>query len=109
MICLNYRSLVCLLVFSGLSAAASASSWTCEEAGITRQVIVSYPEAPALLPCKVFYAKPEENALPRALWESNNTHNYCEQKAVEFVARLGSLGWRCSGDRLEEQPHISRR
>jgi len=99
---LNSGSLLCLLVFSWLAADVSASSWTCRKTGLTRQVVVFYPDAPVRLPCKVFLAKPEENVLPRVLWEAENTQNYCEHKAAEFVEKLGSLGWRCFSDGLEK-------
>jgi hypothetical protein len=95
---LNFGSSVCLLVFLGLASDVSASSWTCQTNEITREVVVFYPDAPARLPCKVFYSKPQENVLPRALWEASNTQNYCERKAAEFIARLSSLGWRCIND-----------
>ena len=98
---LNSGSLLCLLVLPGLAADVSASSWTCRNNGLTRHVVVFYPQAPARLPCKVFLARPDENVLPRVLWEAENTQNYCEHKAAEFVERLGSLGWRCSGEDLE--------
>jgi hypothetical protein len=99
---LNFRSPVCLLVFLGLASEVTASSWTCQNAGLTRQVVVFYPDAPERLPCKVFYAKPKENVLPRALWESQNTQDYCEQKAVEFIDKLSSSGWRCFRDEQEK-------
>ncbi len=99
---LNFRSPVCLLVFLGLALEVSASTWTCQNDGITRQVVVFYPNAPSRLPCKVFYAKPNENVLPRALWESINTQNYCERKAAKFIEKLNSLGWRCFSDDREE-------
>ena len=92
---------VCLLVFLGLASEVSASTWTCQKAELTRQVVVFYPEAPARLPCKVFYAKPKENVLPRVLWEGKNTKNYCEHKATEFIEKLSSLGWHCFSDDLE--------
>ena len=98
----NFISPVCLLVFLGLASEVSASTWTCQEDGVVRQVVVFYPNAPARLPCKVFYAKPNENVLPRALWESINTQNYCERKAAEFIEKLNSLGWRCFSDDREE-------
>ena len=82
---LNFRSPVCLLVFLGLASEVSASSWTCQIDELTRQVVVFYPEAPARLPCKVFFAKQKENVLPRALSEAKNTQNYCEHKAAEFI------------------------
>ena len=94
-------SLVCLLAFPALASEVSASAWTCQKAQLTRQVVVFYPEAPVRLPCKVFYAKPKENVLPRALWEAANTQNYCEHKAAELIEELSSLGWRCFSDDLE--------
>ena len=95
---LNFGSLVCLLVFLGLASEVSASTGTCQKDEITRQVVVFYPEAPARLPCKVFYAKPKENVLPRTLWEAKNTPNYCEHKAAEFIEKLRLLGWHCFSD-----------
>jgi len=95
---------MCLLVFLGLASEVSASSWTCQKAELTRQVVVFYPEAPARSPCKVFYTKPKENVLPRALWEAKNTQNYCEHKAAEFIEKLSLLGWRCFNDDLEKMP-----
>jgi len=95
---LSFVSPVCLLAFLGLASEVSASSWICRNGEFTREVVVSYPEAPARLPCKVFYAKPKENVLPRALWEAKNTHNYCERKATEFIEKLSSSGWRCFSD-----------
>lgn len=92
---LNFRTSVSLLVFLGLASDVSSSSWICQKAEFTREVVVFYPEAPARLPCKVFYAKPKENVIPRALWEAQNTQNYCEHKAEEFIEKLISLGWRC--------------
>jgi hypothetical protein len=98
----NFRSLVCLLAFPGLASEVSASSWTCQKAQLTRQVVVFYPEAPVRLPCKVFYAKPKENVLPRAVWEAVNTQNFCEHKAAELIEELSSLGWRCFRDDTEK-------
>ncbi len=99
---LNFGFPVCLLLFLGLASEVSASSWTCQKAELTRQVVVFYPEAPARLPCKVFYSKPKENVLPRALWEANNTQYYCEHMAAEFIEKMSSSGWRCFIDDLDE-------
>ena len=99
---LNYRFPVCLLLFLAQAQEVSASSWTCQQGELTRQVVVFYPEAPAQLPCEVFYAKPTENILPRALWKATNKQNYCEHKAAEFVDKLRSMGWNCSSDDPEE-------
>ena len=101
---LNFGSPVCLLVFLGLASEVSASSWICHQGELTREVVIFYPDAPARLPCKVFYAKPNENVLPRALWEASSTQNYCEQKAAEFIEKLSSSGWRCSETTSKEKP-----
>jgi hypothetical protein len=101
---LNCGPPVCLLVFLGLASEVSASSWTCHKAQLTREVVIFYPEASARLPCKVFYAKPKENVLPRVLWEAKNTQNYCEQKAAEFIEQLSSLGWRCLATTSKNKP-----
>jgi hypothetical protein len=93
--------ILCLLVFLVLTSDVFASSWTCRNAGLSRQVVVSYPDAPARLPCKVFYSKPDENVLPRVLWEAVNTPGYCERKAAEFVEKLSTSGWHCLVDELE--------
>ena len=100
--CLAAAALLCLLAFPGLTAEVAANSWTCQKDGLTRHVVVFYPEAPAKLPCKVFYSRPGENVLPRALWEARNTQNYCEPKAAGFVKKLSSSGWRCLGDEEEQ-------
>ena len=95
---------VCLLVMLSLASEAFARAWTCHKAELTREVIIFYPEAPARLPCKVFYAKPNENVMPRALWEAKNTQNYCEQKAAEFIEKLSSMGWSCSTTASKSKP-----
>ena len=98
---LSFGPPVFLLVFLVLASEVSASSSTCTKAELTRQVIVFYPGVPARLPCKVFYTKPKENVLPRALWEAKNTQNYCKRKAAEFIEKLSLLGWHCFSDDLE--------
>ena len=104
---LNNRFLLCLLAVLAQPAGVSASSWTCQQADITRQVVIFYPEAPVQLPCKVFYAKPNENVMPRVLWEAQNTPNYCEIKAVKFIEKLVSMGWQCYLDGLPENGKFS--
>ena len=93
---------VCLLVLPGLASEVTAGSWTCQKDELTRQVVVFYPQAPARLPCKVFYSKPKENVLPRVLWQAKNTQNYCERKAAAFIEKLSSSGWRCFSDNPEQ-------
>jgi hypothetical protein len=92
---------MCLPGLLTAASGASAESWTCHKADLTRHVLVFYPQAPAALPCKVFYTKPNENVVPRPLWEADNTEGYCERKAAEFVAKLVSWGWRCALDEAD--------
>ena len=94
-------AVVCLPWLFGLAVGAFADSWVCEHAGLTRHVVVYYPDAPAPLPCEVFYSKPQENVVPRKLWEAAHSEGYCERKAAAFVARLESWGWRCAVDETE--------
>lgn len=94
-------AVVCLPWLFGLAAGALADSWVCEHADLTRHVVVYYPDAPAPLPCEVYYSKPQENVVPRRLWGATHSDGYCERKAAEFVARLESWGWRCAVDEAE--------
>ncbi|MDJ0739602.1 MAG: hypothetical protein QNJ91_07780 [Gammaproteobacteria bacterium] len=87
-----------LPVLLATNTMAFADSWTCQKGDLTRQVLIVYPEKPALLPCEVFYSKPTENVVPRALWQAANNEGYCERKAAEFVVKLESWGWRCGVD-----------
>ena len=86
---------ICLPCLLGMATDVSAEAWACRQGDLTRHVVVYYPEAPARLPCEVFYSKPQENVVPRALWEAANREGYCERKAAEFVAKLESWGWNC--------------
>ena len=95
---LIYKSWVFLLTALVMPSESFADSWTCHHGGLTRNVVIFYPNAPARLPCKVYYAKPTENAMPRTLWKAENEDNYCDRKAAEFVKRLESLDWQCSID-----------
>jgi len=96
----NLQPWMCLILLFGIVSESPASSWTCQKTDLTRQVTIFYPNAPDRLPCEVYYSKPDENALPRALWQAENQEGYCGPKAVEFVDKLRSLGWQCSSDAL---------
>ena len=89
---------ICLPVLLAATMVVFAESWTCQKGDLTRQVLVFYPEKPALLPCEVFYSKPREDVVPRALWQADNIKGYCERKAAEFVVKLESWGWHCRAD-----------
>ncbi len=92
------RAWISLPVLFAATTAVFAESWTCQKGDLTRQVLVVYPQEPALLPCEVFYSKPRENVVPHALWQADNVAGYCERKAAEFVVKLESWGWRCGVD-----------
>ena len=94
----NFKSGIYLSAFLGIVSESPASSWTCQYTDLTRHVTIFYPDAPARLPCKVYYSKTMENAMPRVLWKAENQENYCERKAEEFVEKLRSLGWQYSSD-----------
>ena len=98
-----FAAVACLPWLFGLAGGVLADSWTCEYADLKRHVVVYYPDAPAPLPCEVFYSKPQENVVPRKLWEAAHSEGYCERKAAAFVARLESWGWRCAVDEPETE------
>ena len=81
-----------------LSGGVAAETWTCRHDGLVRHVVVFYPDAPATLPCEVFYSKPTENRVPRPLWSARNAEGYCTDKAAAFVERLRGWGWVCEED-----------
>lgn len=94
----HWAAAICLL--PGLASAdlADNDSWTCRRDGIERQVTLYYPQAPSTLPCRVYYSKPDEHVMPRALWRARTTEGFCAARAREFVARLQTWGWGCAGD-----------
>ncbi|MEW8011111.1 MAG: hypothetical protein AB2818_08725 [Candidatus Thiodiazotropha sp.] len=95
---LVYKLWVLLLTIFMTPSDSFANSWTCHYAELTRNILIFHPNEPATLPCKVYYAKPKENVMPRTLWKAENDDDYCERKAVEFIKTLESRGWQCSRD-----------
>lgn len=87
-----------VLVMLASNSPAWSNDWTCRHGKLVRQVTIFYPQAPATLPCRVYYSKPTEGAMPRVLWNATNLENYCERKAEVFVAKLRSFGWQCTRD-----------
>lgn len=73
---------------------AYADSWSCSNDNLVREVVVDYPEG-GTLPCTVIYKKQTEGFEDQALWNASSQEGYCEEKAKEFVAKLGSWGWVC--------------
>lgn len=95
---INYRSWLPALTTLIVASNCFANSWTCSYETLTRHVVIFYPNAPAKLPCKVYYTKPNENVIPRTLWKAETDENFCDEKAAEFVSRLESWGWKCRSD-----------
>ncbi|MCB1926118.1 MAG: hypothetical protein KDJ27_20695 [Gammaproteobacteria bacterium] len=87
---------VFLLVAHAVAAADDA--WTCSKGALERSVTVYYPQAPATVPCRVYYGKRDENVIPRVIWSADHDSGYCEAKADAFVNRLRSWGWSCSAE-----------
>ncbi|MCG7899445.1 MAG: hypothetical protein JAY85_13435 [Candidatus Thiodiazotropha weberae] len=87
-----------LLILLMSPSVSMADSWSCHYQELTRSVVILYPNEPSRLPCKVYYAKPKENVIPRTLWEAQNEENYCQRKAEAFVDKLESWGWQCALD-----------
>ena len=94
---MKYVVSVCLLV---ASAAASASH-TCTMDNLTRVVSIVYSTPGQDTPCEVLYEKPTEGQS-MTLWRAENQAGYCEARASEFVAKLGTLGWQCTADQASE-------
>ena len=82
---------------------AQAHGWVCSKADLVREVTVFYPDAPAQLPCRVYYSKSTEHAMPRVLWDATKEENYCERKAQAFVRKLRTMGWSCSEETGESR------
>ena len=87
-----------LALFFAPVSGVFAESWTCQQGELVRHVLTFYSNSPERLPCKVFYSKPNENVMPRTLWQAQNTENFCETKAAAFVEKLESWGWQCTVD-----------
>ncbi|MES9993102.1 MAG: hypothetical protein ABW098_14180, partial [Candidatus Thiodiazotropha sp.] len=73
-------------------------SWTCRQAELTRKVVITYPNEPAALPCKVYQTMPNNNAIPRTSWTAEHDDAFCKQKAIETLNNLETKGWECSSD-----------
>jgi hypothetical protein len=70
---------------------AFATSTICTKDKLERKV-----EASVGKPCEVKYFK-ESHSEGIVLWSAKNNAHYCEEKAAEFIQKLGSDGWNCSG------------
>lgn len=92
------------LVLAVSMSSATAGSWTCRYGDLTRQVLTVYPNPSAALPCEVYYSKPTEKTIPRALWRAKHDADFCERRAFRFVQQLESWGWACTADQADAPP-----
>jgi hypothetical protein len=77
-----------------LSFAAQAESWSCRHGDDVREVHVE-TVTPDPVPCNVVYRKLTEGVEDQVLWSAQFDESYCENKAIEFAAKLQTLGWTC--------------
>ena len=79
---------------------AIADITECTNGGMSRTVEVVYSDPGHPVPCEVLYNKPNEGTQ-ESLWQANNQAGYCEERAREFIVRLGELGWACGESSME--------
>ncbi len=75
---------------------ALATTTVCTKGKLERRVEVTPVDAAAKAPCEVKYFK-ESGDEGSVLWSAKNKADYCEAKAAEFIQKLGTFGWNCSG------------
>ena len=75
---------------------AFATTTVCTKEKLERRVEVTPVDSANNKPCEVKYFK-ESGGEASVLWSAKNKANYCEEKAAEFVQKLGTFGWNCSG------------
>jgi|JI10StandDraft_1071094.scaffolds.fasta_scaffold216179_4 hypothetical protein len=75
---------------------AMATTTVCTKGKLERRVEVTPVDSAAKAPCEVKYFK-ESGDEGSVLWSAKNKADYCEAKASEFIQKLGTFGWDCSG------------
>lgn len=85
-----------LLSFALFPIQALAGSTTCTKDKLERRVEVTPIDVASKTPCEVRYFK-EAGDEGRVLWSAKNKNDYCETKSAEFIQKLQSFGWNCSG------------
>lgn len=74
------------------SPEGSDIAYVCTHGNSVRTIRVLYhSDGPKV--CEVTY---EKSTGTRNLWNANNDKTYCEDKALEFVAKQEGWGWECS-------------
>jgi hypothetical protein len=87
--------LVVVFLIPSVGSAKDSQNFQCTLRDMTRRVeIVSEPGVS--VPCEVHYYKDSEApGEQQVLWRAMNEAGYCESTAIEFIARLGEMGWQC--------------
>ncbi|MDT0513414.1 hypothetical protein [Halomonas sp. LES1] len=71
-----------------------AASFICTNSGLPRQIVLEAPSAHPNYACRVIYSSEKGLSVP---WQAKDEVNYCEPKAIEFVAKHIDWGWSCFG------------
>jgi hypothetical protein len=66
----------------------------CQLLGLTRKVVVEYPQTDQPVPCRVVYLKVTEGITDYP-WHAQHESGYCEAAAEKLVTKLQALGWQC--------------
>lgn len=78
-----------------VAIAQDSEKYKCTYGDMQRRVEIAH-EPGVEVPCSVHYFKDTE--LPgeqQVLWSADSDPAYCQNKAVEFVAKLEGWGWDC--------------
>ncbi len=87
----------CLVVaVTFFSVAGFGAESICKSGAAERKIEVTTAEG-GKPPCGVKYTK-EGETEGKVLWSAQNDSAYCASKASELAAKLGGMGWQCSGD-----------
>lgn len=96
-----------LLSAAATVPASAQSSRVCSAWNVDRSVEVIVPGDNGDA-CKVLYRKPDEDASDQVLWRSTHSVTFCETKATELTAKLGSAGFNCSEGRISDADSVAR-
>jgi hypothetical protein len=101
--------LICLAaLLPNLAFSQGVEKYQCTYGDMTRRVEILH-EGAELVPCEVHYYKDTESpGSDELLWHAGADSGYCEEKTLEFVAKLRGWGWDCGhGDDAMADPDQS--
>jgi len=88
-----------------VAMAQDSGKYQCTYGDMQRRVEIAH-EPGIEVPCSVLYFKDTE--MPgeqQELWSADNDPAYCQDKAMELVAKLEGWGWDCGSDAaIKEEP-----